>query len=93
MKIKNKRQLEKLTKGAANHRRIEILFFLWEDREMTLDEIARSLDCHQTTATEHTMKLVRSGLVIKRYEGRYVLHKLSPHGVMFVRFLSTLSKK
>lgn len=41
------------------------------------------------TMSEHTRRLVQSGLLNKKNLGRHVTHSLSPYGIRFVKFLLT----
>jgi predicted transcriptional regulator len=86
---KNSKQLERYFKGAANHWRIEILFLLTKFDGLSLDAVARKLNCNFKTISEHTKKLVNAGLLNKKYQGRIVLHSLSPYGRRFVKFIKT----
>lgn len=94
MSKKNKKtakQLERHLKGAANHRRIEILFLVAENDGITLDSIAEALHANLKTVSEHTRRLTQAGLVNKTYRGRSVGHSLSPYGRIFHKFLTTFS--
>jgi DNA-binding MarR family transcriptional regulator len=84
------RKLERLVKGYANHRRIEIGMLLERMPELSLTEIAEKLCVNFKTIAEHTRRLVLSGLVWKRNDGRAVRHVLSPRGKLFLKFLRTL---
>lgn len=86
---KTPKQLEKYFKGAANHRRIEILLLVAESENISVEDIADSLNCNIKTISAHIQKLAQSGLVNKRYQGRIVLHSLSPYGRRFVKFITT----
>ena len=87
--MKTPKQLERYFKGAANHRRIEILILVGENNGLTLDEISEKLNCNIKTTSEHTKKLVGAGLLNKAYRGREVAHSLSPYGNRFLGFLKT----
>jgi DNA-binding MarR family transcriptional regulator len=82
-------QLERYFKGAANHRRLEVLFLVAKSEGVTLDEISEVLRCNIKTISEHTKKLVGAGLLNKSYKGRSVAHVLSPYGKKFVSFAKT----
>lgn len=86
---KTAKQLERHFKGVANHRRIDILFWISKNNGTTLGEIADGLDCNFKTISEHTRRLVQAGLVSKRYQGQQVRHSLSPYGESFHRFLKS----
>jgi len=88
-KTKTAKQLERHLKGVANHRRIEILFLIAQNREITLENIARGLNCNMKTISEHTRRLVQAGLVRKAHRGRYVIHELSPYGMTIHKLLTT----
>ncbi|MEW5805177.1 MAG: winged helix-turn-helix domain-containing protein [Patescibacteria group bacterium] len=88
-KIKTSKQLERHFKGIANHRRIEILLLIKNTEGITVEEIADRLNCNIKTISEHTRRLVQAGLVNKKYQGRNVLHSLSPYGHELVKFIIT----
>ncbi len=88
-KIKTAKQIERYFKGAANHWRIEILLFVDKTDGVILDEITKKLQGNFKTISEHTKKLVQAGLLNKKYQGRRVLHSLSPYGQRFVTFIKT----
>jgi DNA-binding MarR family transcriptional regulator len=86
---KTAKQLERHCKGVANHRRIDILFWIAKYSEATLGDIAEGLNCNFKTVSEHTRRLVQAGLVNKSYKGREVRHTLSPYGGIYHRFLKS----
>ena len=86
---KTAKQLERYMKGAANHRRIEIIQLVARSEGISLEDIAESLRCNNKTISEHTRRLVQAGLMNKTYEGRVVAHALSPYGKIFHTFLMT----
>jgi predicted ArsR family transcriptional regulator len=90
--MKNSKQIEKHIKGMANHRRIDILLLVSKSHRITLDDIAKTLDCNFKTISGHTLKLVNAGLVDKNYNGRTILHSLSPCGKIFVKFIENFKK-
>ena len=87
--MKTAKQLERYFKGAANHRRLDILHAVSRDSGMTLEQIAEILDCNIKTVSEHTRRLVQAGLLNKNYRGREVEHTLSPYGKKFISFAKT----
>jgi DNA-binding MarR family transcriptional regulator len=87
--MKTAKQLERYFKGVANHRRLEILRLLNKKEGISLEEIADTLDCNMKTISEHTHRLVKAGLLNKKYQGRRVAHSLSPYGKKFIRFTKT----
>mgnify|MGYP003806678139 CR=1 FL=1 len=87
--MKTPKQLERYFKGTANHRRIEILLLLSKNDGLTLEKIAEILDCNMKTISGHTQPLVHAGLLNKQYQGRAVVHYLSPYGKKFIEFIDT----
>ena len=87
--MKTAKQMERHFKGVANHRRIEILKLIAEEEGVSVEDIAESLNCNMKTISEHTRRLVQAGLVDKKYQGRKVVHTLSPYGKIFYRFIIT----
>ncbi|HUD02563.1 MAG TPA: winged helix-turn-helix domain-containing protein [Candidatus Paceibacterota bacterium] len=88
-KKKTPKQLERHIKGVANHRRIAILLLVAKEEGITLDGIAQSLDCNFKTISEHSHRLVRAGLIEKKYIKNNVAHSLTPYGKTFVLFLNS----
>jgi len=84
------RKMERIVKGAANHRRIQILDLLQKKPELSVDEIATTLKINFKTASDHVRRLAIAGLVIKRYEGNFVRHKLTSRGQSILKFLRIL---
>jgi len=87
--MKTAKQLERHFKGAANHHRIDILLLVSESPGITLEGIAERLNKNFKTISEHTRRLVQAGLLNKRYQGRSVIHSLSPYGEKFIKFIKT----
>ena len=71
---------EKILKGSANHRRLEILLILKKKSGLSTDDIVQELKCNYQTGAVHVQKLVRSGLVLSYRNGLSVGHKLSELG-------------
>lgn len=84
------RNLERIVKGFANHRRIEILYLLSRKPELSVFEIADELNINFKTASEHIRRLALAGLVMKRNEGSAVRHALTFQGNVILKFLRTL---
>ena len=91
-KNKTARQMERHLKGMANHHRIEILLLVSDTPGITLDGIIESLKANPKTVGEHARRLHVAGLINKKYNGKFVEHKLSPYGKMFVNFLKSFQK-
>jgi len=93
MVYKNKksyRELERLVRGFANHRRIQIMELLKNDPELSVFEIAEDLKINYKTASDHIRRLAIAGLVLKRYAGLNVRHKLTERGKSILLFLRIL---
>jgi len=88
-KKKTPKQLERYFKGVSNHHRVEILQLIAKRQGITLGDIAEILECNFKTISEHTRKLVQSGLVNKKYRGLQVEHNLSPYGEKFLEFMAS----
>jgi len=89
-KNKNYRKLERIVKGFANHRRIQILELLEKNPELAVIEIAQELNMNFKTASEHIRRLAISGLIMKRSDGTNIRHKLTERGLKVLKFLRTL---
>ena len=87
--MKTPKQLERYFKGVSNHYRIAILILVSKNDGITLEDIAKDLDKDFKNISEHTLKLVQAGLLNKKYQGRNVVHSLSPYGIKFVKFIQT----
>ncbi len=83
------KQLERYFKGAANHRRIAILKVVAIQADISVAGIAQALNSNFKTISQHTRALVQAGLLNKRYRGRQVIHRLSPYGKAFLKFMKT----
>ncbi|PJE75877.1 hypothetical protein COV04_02945 [Candidatus Uhrbacteria bacterium CG10_big_fil_rev_8_21_14_0_10_48_11] len=86
-KQKTAKQIERHLKGVANHYRIDILFLVARKEGITLDSLVAAIGANSKTISEHTRRLVQSGLLNKKYRGKFVEHSLSPYGRIVVRFL------
>ena len=89
MVMKTSKQLERYFKGAANHRRINILALVRKNDGITVERIGELLECNVKTISEHTRRLVQAGLLNKTYQGRTVAHSLSPYGEKFISFMKS----
>ena len=87
--MKTAKQLERVFKGVANHRRIEIVTLIDKNPGITLFQISERLKSNFKTISEHIRKLVIAGLVDKKYLGRNVAHLLSPYGQKIIKILRT----
>lgn len=74
---KSYRQMERIVKGFANHRRLEMLNLLNREPELSVADIAERLAIGYENASDHVRKLAIAGLVLKRSDGSAVRHKLT----------------
>ena len=88
--MKNTRKLERIVKGFANHRRIEILDLLGREPELSVSEVSEKLEVNFKTISEHIRRLGISGLLLKRSDGTSIRHKLTLIGITILKFLRTL---
>ena len=83
-------QLERLVKGFANHRRIEILMLLGKHAELSVKEVAERLEVDYKSIAQHMQKMAIAGIIMKRSDGTHVRHALTPRGKRVLKFLATL---
>ncbi len=84
--MRTARQQESYFKGAANHWRISIL--LVDNKPViTVAGPADVLHANIKTVSQHTLSLVRAGLLNKRYQGRQAVHTLYPYGKAYLNFM------
>jgi DNA-binding transcriptional ArsR family regulator len=86
----NSRQLERVIKGFASHRRLDILQLLQRTPELSVEEISEKLSIGYENASDHVRKLAITGLVLKRNDGKAVRHALTPRAKVILTFCKTL---
>ncbi|MEK7567779.1 MAG: winged helix-turn-helix domain-containing protein [Patescibacteria group bacterium] len=86
----NYRKIERVVKGFANHRRIQILDLLLKEPELSVDNVAEKLNIGYENASDHIRKLAVAGLVMKRNDGSSVRHKLTPRAESILVFCKRL---
>ena len=82
--------MERIVKGFANHRRLEILDLLNKEPELSVVEIAERLNLGYENASDHVRKLAIAGLVMKRNHANAVRHKLTPRAESILVFCKRL---
>ena len=80
------KKIENIVKGFANHRRIQILELLEKTPNLSVDDISQNLDVGFFTISDHIRKLADTGLVDKKYKGRFVIHSLTKRGNSILSF-------
>ena len=89
-KEKSYRHLERLVRGFANHRRIEIMELLHRKPELSVAQISKNLKINYKTASEHIRRLAIAGIILKRSDATLVRHKLTDRGQSILKFLRIL---
>lgn len=84
------RHLERIIKGFANHRRIQILELIKKKPELSVEEVSTALDLNYENTSDHLRKLAIAGLVLKRYQGTEVRHRLTERGAFVLSFCRSL---
>lgn len=87
---KNFHRLERVVRGFANHRRIEIMELVDARPELSVFEISDELKINFKTASDHIRRLAIAGLIMKRNDGASVRHALTKNGSIILKFLRTL---
>lgn len=85
-------KLERIIKGFANHRRLQMLELLAKEPELSLNEIAERLRIGYENASDHVRKLAIGGLVLKRHEGNCVRHKITNRAERVLVFCKKLQQ-
>lgn len=88
--MKTDRELERIIKGVANHRRLQILALLHKEPELSVQEIAEALKSEMKNISAHINKMAISGLVMKRSDNKAVRHKLTKRGEVILTFVRML---
>ena len=86
----NLRQKEKVVKGFANHRRIQIMECLAQKSESSVADISEALKINFNTAADHISRLEIGGLLMKRNDGNFVRHRLTNRGLVALKFIRML---
>ena len=86
----NYRRLERIIKGFANHRRLEILALLRNKPELSVEDVARDLNLGYENASDHLRRMAIADLVLKRNDGPSVRHKLTQRALSILVFCKTL---
>lgn len=87
---KTNRELERIVKGFANHRRLQILELLGKEPELSLQEISERLKSDFKNISAHINRMAVAGLVMKRSDSKSVRHKLTRRGNIILKFVRML---
>jgi DNA-binding transcriptional ArsR family regulator len=80
------KKIEKIVKGFANHRRIQVLELLSKNPDLSVEQVSELLEVDFFTISDHLRKLKDSGLIQKKYKGRFVIHSLTVLGKTILSF-------
>ena len=86
----NYNDMQKITRGYSNFRRIRILDELEKQPNLSVNDIAECIDTNYKTTSDHVRKLVSAGLVDESYKGQFNVHSLSQRGNYVLMFLRGL---
>src|SRR4051794_40825921 len=89
-RLMNFRPLAQTVRGFSNHRRIQMLEVVNATPGVDVNFLAGACGINFRTASDHTERLVRAGLLVKRSKGRRVLHSISSRGKAVLIFLRAL---
>ena len=84
------KKLERIIKGVANHRRLQILELLEKKPELSVQEISERLKSEMKNISAHVGKMAVAGLLIKRSDSKSVRHKLTNRGINILKFVRML---
>ncbi len=90
LKAGDYRRLERILKGVASHRRVQILDLLHTEPELSVLQISEKLKMGYENASDHVRKMAVAGLLLKRNEGAAVRHKLTPRAESMLVFCKRL---
>jgi len=84
---KTNRELDRIIKGIANHRRLQVLKLLDKEPKLSVREISEELKSEFKNISAHISKMAIAGLVMKRNEGSIIRHKLTNRGKKILKFV------
>lgn len=83
------RRMERIFKGGANHYRIKLLLLIEKNPGITLSSLVENLKADFKVIAQHLQKLSVYGLVYKKYQGKNVVHTLTPYGQKLVNIITS----
>lgn len=87
---KTNRELERIIKGFANHRRLQVLELLYKESELSVQEISGKLKSEFKNMSAHINRMAVAGLVMKRSDSKSIRHKLTKRGIIILKFVRML---
>ncbi len=82
--------MERIVKGFANHRRLQILELLEKEPESSVQEISEKLKSEMKNISAHITKMAIAGLLMKRSDSKSIRHKLTKRGLVILKFVRML---
>ncbi len=84
------RRVERVVKGFANCRRLQILELLKNKPELSIENISAHIKSGYENTSDHLRKMNAAGLLFKRNKGPSVLYKLTPRADAILVFCKKL---
>ena len=84
------KKLERIIKGIANHRRLQVLELLYKEPELSVQEISEKLKSEFKNISAHISKMAISGLLMKRSDSKSIRHRLTKRGIIILKFVRML---
>ena len=84
------KKIERIVKGVANHRRLQILELIEKEPELSVQEISEKLKSEFKNISAHITKMAISGLLMKRSDSKSIRHKLTSRGNNILKFVRML---
>ncbi|HVV15034.1 MAG TPA: winged helix-turn-helix domain-containing protein [Candidatus Paceibacterota bacterium] len=84
------RRLERIVKGFASYRRLQVLDLLKQTPGLSIEGIAEKLGMGYMNASDHLRKMAIAGLLYKRSDGMNVRHTLTPRAESILAFCKKL---
>ena len=88
--MKKENQSEYIVKGFSNKNRIKVIIILQRKPEMTVGEIAKNTEMSFNSTSAHLLKMMATGIIMKRGLGNEVRHKLTKKGEIIFDFLKRI---
>ncbi len=79
------KEIARILKALANHRRLEILSVLKKKKDITVGEIAQDIHLSFKSTSRHLAVLATAGIVDKEQIGLEVYYEISPEAPLSAR--------
>jgi predicted transcriptional regulator len=84
------KKLERIVKGFANHRRLQVLELLSKEPELSVQEISDKLKSEFKNISAHIHRMAVAGLLMKRSDSTSIRHRLTKRGNIILKFVRML---